>query len=39
MADAGFNEIRIQPKEESRELIHDWAPSRRVKDYVVSATI
>jgi SAM-dependent methyltransferase len=39
MADAGFAEIRIQPKDESREFIRDWAPGRGVEDYVVSATI
>ena len=43
---AGFQQIRIQPKDESRELIRERAPkrhidgvSRRVEDYVVSATI
>ncbi len=39
MADAGFVDIRIQPKDESREFIRDWAPGRGVEDYVVSATI
>jgi arsenite methyltransferase len=39
MADAGFSDIRIQPKNESREFIRDWAPGRGVEDYVVSATI
>ena len=39
MADAGFSDIRIQPKDESREFIRDWAPGRGVEDYVVSATI
>jgi SAM-dependent methyltransferase len=39
MADAGFADIRIQPKDESREFIRDWAPGRGVEDYVVSATI
>jgi SAM-dependent methyltransferase len=39
MADAGFAHIRIQPKDESREFIRDWAPGRGVEDYVVSATI
>ena len=39
MADAGFGNIRIQPKDESREFIRDWAPGRGVEDYVVSATI
>jgi SAM-dependent methyltransferase len=39
MADAGFADIRIQPKDESREFIRDWAPGRGVEEYVVSATI
>jgi SAM-dependent methyltransferase len=39
MGDAGFEDIRIQPKDESREFIRDWAPGRGVEDYVVSATI
>jgi SAM-dependent methyltransferase len=39
MADAGFADIRIQPKDESREFIRDWAPGRGVEAYVVSATI
>ncbi len=36
---AGFESISIQPKDESREFIRDWAPGRNVQDYVVSATI
>lgn len=36
---AGFIDIRIEPKDSSREFIRDWAPGRRVEDYVVSATI
>jgi len=39
MADAGFEQIRIVPKDESREFIRDWAPGRGVEDYVVSAYI
>lgn len=39
MSDAGFTDIRIQPKDESREFIRDWAPAAGVEDYVVSATI
>jgi arsenite methyltransferase len=39
MRDAGFVEIRIAPKDASREFIRDWAPGRGVEEYVVSATI
>lgn len=39
MADAGFSEIKIEPKDESKEFIRDWAPGRGVEDYVVSAAI
>jgi ubiquinone/menaquinone biosynthesis C-methylase UbiE len=36
---AGFENISITPKEESREFIHTWAPDRSVDDYLVSAII
>jgi arsenite methyltransferase len=36
---SGFENIRIQPKDDSREFIKDWAPGRGVEDYVLSATI
>ena len=36
---AGFSQIQIQPSDESREFIRDWAPDKNVADYVVSATI
>jgi len=39
MADAGFKQILIVPKDESRDFIRDWAPGRGVEDYVVSAYI
>jgi SAM-dependent methyltransferase len=39
LADSGFTDIRIAPKDESREFIKDWAPGRGVEEYVVSATI
>ncbi|WP_455210608.1 arsenite methyltransferase [Kaarinaea lacus] len=37
--EAGFMDVRIQPKDESKEFIRDWAPDHNVTDYVVSATI
>jgi len=39
LRDAGFIDIRIAPKDESREFIKDWAPGRGMEDYVISATI
>ena len=39
LRESGFRNIRIQPKDESREFIRTWAPGRNVEDYVVSATI
>ena len=39
MADAGFNEIKITPKDESKDFIKDWAPGTNVTDYVLSAHI
>jgi len=36
---AGFVEVRVVPKAESREFIRDWAPDRPVTDYLVSASI
>jgi SAM-dependent methyltransferase len=39
LREAGFADIRIQPKDESREFIRDWAPGIDVGDFVVSANI
>jgi arsenite methyltransferase len=36
---SGFEDIRIDPKDESREFIKDWAPGMGVENYVVSANI
>jgi len=35
----GFHEIRIKPKDESKEFIQDWVPGSRIEEYVLSATI
>lgn len=39
LAEAGFREINIQPKDESREFINKWTPGIPIEDYVLSATI
>jgi len=36
---AGFENVKIQPKNESKAFIRDWAPDHNVTDYVVSASI
>ncbi|MBL1261593.1 MAG: arsenite methyltransferase [Thiotrichaceae bacterium] len=36
---AGFCNVRIEPKDESKAFIRDWAPDHNVTDYVVSASI
>ena len=39
MQAAGFAHILIEPKDESKEFIRDWAPNLAIEDYVVSAAI
>jgi SAM-dependent methyltransferase len=39
LSEAGFGDIRISPKDESREFIREWVPGSKIADYVVSATI
>lgn len=39
LRDAGFTQIRIQPKAESRSFVKDWAPGTGIEEYIVSATI
>ena len=39
MHDSGFINIKILPKDESREFIKDWAPDTNVTDFVLSAYI
>ena len=36
---AGFENLRIRPKDESKTFIRDWAPGSNIEDYIVSATI
>jgi ubiquinone/menaquinone biosynthesis C-methylase UbiE len=39
LREAGFTDVRITVKPESRELIQTWAPGRGIEDYVVSAIV
>lgn len=39
LAAAGFHDVQITLKEESRTFIKDWAPEAGIEDYIVSATI
>lgn len=39
MQAAGFEQVRIEPKDESKAFIRDWAPQHNVTDYLVSAAI
>ena len=39
LRNAGFQNIRIRPKDTSREFIRNWSPGSNAADWVVSATI
>jgi len=39
MQQAGFKNIKIEPKDESRDFIKDWAPGTKIENYVISANI
>lgn len=39
LRESGFHDIRIQPKDESREFIREWAPGRNIQDFILSAII
>jgi SAM-dependent methyltransferase len=39
LKEAGFQDIKITPKDESREIIEKWVPGKNAGDYVASAYI
>ncbi len=39
LREAGFECVRIRPKDASRDIIREWAPGRGIEDYVMSASI
>lgn len=39
LREAGFGEVRVDVKRESREFIKEWLPGSGVEDYVASATV
>jgi arsenite methyltransferase len=39
LAEAGFADVRVTPKPESREMIATWAPGRGIEDFVASAIV
>jgi SAM-dependent methyltransferase len=39
LLESGFHNIRIQPRNESREFIREWAPGHNIEDYIASAII
>ncbi len=39
LTSAGFLQVRIQPKAESRSFVKDWAQGTGIEDFILSATI
>jgi SAM-dependent methyltransferase len=39
LREAGFDHIKIAPKDASRSFIREWLPEKGIEDYLVSATI
>ncbi|MGB0713594.1 MAG: arsenite methyltransferase [Gammaproteobacteria bacterium] len=39
LSTAGFEQVHIQPKDESKDFIREWAPGMDITEYVVSASI
>jgi arsenite methyltransferase len=39
LAQSGFTDVVVEPKDESRAFIKDWVPGANVENYIVSAVI
>ena len=39
LRELGFEQIRITPKDQSKELLRMWDSSKEAEDFIVSATI
>ena len=39
LVESGFENISIKPKDESKEVIREWFPDRKLEEYVVSVMI
>jgi len=39
MQNAGFKDIKMMPKDNSREILKSWAPDKNLEDFVASFTI
>jgi len=39
LGEAGFVDIQITPKPDSREMVATWAPGRGIENYVISANV
>jgi len=39
LKDAGFADIRVTPRDGSKDLIRNWDPGRKLEDFIVSANI
>ena len=39
LRDAGFCDIRIEPKDDSKSFMREWVPGTDITDYVISASI
>jgi hypothetical protein len=39
LQDAGFRNIRLEPRANSREIVKSWAPGKNIEDLVASYNI